>query len=134
MELLPKVPSRLIRIALADLKKVEESPYMYIDMNYWLHPRSLSCLAGAVMVFSLGAGTNIDSYGVQPSNFGEDADALRALDNLRQGQVGIMFRFLGLNRDTGRKYDWCVTPYETSPEEFKEELEKIADILEADGY
>ena len=151
MEILPKVPSELIRIALADLKKVEDHPSITVDMDDWIasnydgldtndrpseHRICSAGLAGAVVIFSLAGGPDsIPARIISPRYFPENENQLFAIDSLRSGYIADMFDFLGLDPDDGYSYEGLVTtPYEESPEEFKEELEKLAKILEKDGF
>jgi hypothetical protein len=151
MEILPKVPSELIRVALADLKKVEAHPSITVDMDDWIasnydglptnarpHEYRIcsACLAGSVMIFSLAGGPdNIPARIVSPMHFPGNENQLFALDSIRGGYIADMFGFLGLNPAGGYNYEGIVsTPYEENPEKFKEELEKLAKILEKDGF
>lgn len=151
MEILPKVPSELIRIALADLKKVEAHPSITVAMDDWVSSNydnltindrpseyriCSACLAGAVMIFSLAGGLDdIPARIISPRHFPGNEKQLFALDSLRSGYIADMFGYLGLDHADGYSYEGIVsTPYEESPEEFKKELERLAKILEKDGF
>lgn len=59
MKTLPKKMSTLLRLAVEDAKKAEQTPGYKLDMAYWHAPNNMSgvctvCMAGAVMGVSLG--------------------------------------------------------------------------------
>lgn len=88
---LPDKPSELIRLALADLKKVESDPRYEIAMAVtWHEPQEeertcLVCLAGAVMAEELGLSPEEDRG---PSYFDTDTTLkLLALNSFRLGNI-----------------------------------------------
>lgn len=103
-KLLAAKPSRLIRIALADLRRAEESKRYVVDMGKW-HVRDLNkgvcyvCLGGAALI---GCGipssatlTPIaDDTAVRLPNV--IAERILALDAFRNGEVHIGLGILGL--------------------------------------
>lgn len=143
---LPSVPSQLIRLALADLAKVEVREEYTVDMGNW-HlplpfadaPRCSVCLAGAVIAQSLGAGLTED---VVPENFSRATrDALRALDYFRTGLVGCGLNAMGVWRSDHEAqhrlvagYDYRTIPcYEQDAALFHAAMERLAARLEEAG-
>lgn len=127
---LPDTPWELIRLAIADLEKVEALPDYEIDMEIWHIPqpngRCAVCLAGAVMVSSLG----LNDYRVafNPSYVAERSK-LFALDRLRFGDTKSGLEIMGWNyRDMP---DIQITPYKHSAEVFKKDMMDLASCLEA---
>lgn len=124
---LPGKPSALIRLALADLAKVRKDPRYKVDMTGW-HYKAASkchvCAAGAVMAKTLKKNINRK---FDARNFGEESEALVAIDNMRRGWVGIALAFLGL--PNGGKFS------RTMSCKFKRsEMLKLAKDLEKAGY
>ena len=143
MNELPRTPSKLIRLALADLRKVEQDPRYKIDMRVWhswdkKEQRCCVCLAGAVIAQTLEMPIIADEppYGwvSMASLFPSQLPMLLALDCARMGEIGMMFRKLGLPRSDGEKYDRWIDPYSVSPDRFFDEMNRLADDLENDGY
>lgn len=112
--ILPMKMSKLIGIALADLKKAEKQSKKYtIDMNDWYnpkaqlecrapggeivakHPTCTVCFAGAVMAFSLPKSRGANKP-YEPSDFKGNSQQLEALNELRLGDVREAARNLGL--------------------------------------
>lgn len=88
---LPRRPSALINLACDDAEKIYNTPGYAINMAEWhrsgIHTSSGKCevcFAGAVMAGTLGAEPKTDCT---PQNFGADAQALRALNHFRIGDV-----------------------------------------------
>lgn len=133
---LPDKPSELIRLAIADLEKVEKRPDLYtVNMDMWHRPRRgpretcAVCLAGAVMAGSLKIPSD---HEMLPANFSVDTrDKLRALDLFRFGAVSPAAREMGYQTKlTGNRR---VTPYEVSPYDFKMDMLGMADAFESEG-
>ena len=131
---LPDKPSELIRVALADLRKVEAMPGTYVvDMENWhlqKNGKCHVCLAGSVISQSMGANP---AETIWDTDFDERlSDRLCALDWLRCGYVGNALDVLGLyDRFSPSKVR--VTPYEADIEAFHRDMAKLADDLEAAG-
>ena len=90
MKNLPDLPSELIRVALADLKKVEQMPDEFtVNMAEWVVyscDQCSVCLAGAVMTQSLGS--NQQNGMDVPSCYDPTiADKLSALNYFRIGEI-----------------------------------------------
>lgn len=101
--ILPRVMSKLIVLALNDLKKVERSRRYRVDMAIFHAPTMFTgtlaaplkctvCFAGAVMAARLGAPRDEELY---PDDFKGNAAQLQALDHLRRGRVGLAAESLG---------------------------------------
>lgn len=84
MNKLPNKLSDLLELAIKDLKSCEADPKFVIDMLNWCKETSDGtcgiCLAGAVMVRSLGIITN-------SPNHVKEGYKLLALDSLRSGRI-----------------------------------------------
>jgi hypothetical protein len=138
-DVLPDKPSELIRVALADLEKVERDERFSIDMDetYHGHVYGVSgcvvCLAGAVIAQQLAPGHE-DCY-IQPSDFesGSLRRKLRALNSFRCGNVAAGLSHLRIDRIDMfmRSVDIC--PYEDDSDRFKSDMLKLANILEISG-
>lgn len=133
---LPDLPSALIRVALADLAKVEAMPEKYeINMGDWHFPiggRCSVCLAGSVMAMSLGAPPDQE---FEPRDFSAGCEAtyfkLKALDWFRTGKVqtGLM----SIDIDHSYVKDRSIAVYGWQPELFRSDMEQLASDLEAAG-
>lgn len=139
---LPNVPSQIIRLALADLEKVERDARYEVDMGIWHQAtkedpsdyfrrvpreRCVVCLAGSVIAGSLGVAPDVDAH---PEEFTEEAK-LMALDELRGGDIDPLLDACGLDVPAGAPGYFDVPSYCAQPEEFKAALSRIADFLEA---
>ena len=138
---LPARPSALIRLALKDLEAVESSPLYKVDMRYWgQSPSDLDnepCtvgLAGAVMSVTLGT---LRSVALLPSDFAKKFKLkLWAVNSFGRGQVsdGCKEMALVTGLDNQAPFDrFDVTPYRDDSTQFKIDMSKMADGLEAAG-
>lgn len=139
---LPTKPSALIRVALADLEKVEKSPAYEVNMNTWHLPRyswngdmvetCRVCLAGAV----LACNSNLKIFEeYRPPDFSMAFNApLFALDSFRSGDILKGLRELGIVGHAAIRHSWHVTPYENDPVAFKRDMQNMAGYLEQHGY
>lgn len=136
MNTLPDKPSELIRVAIKDLQACRlDSKYIIRMDNTW-HDGEFEdvcsiCLAGAVMAKTFG----LSPYSnLSPSYFrisGED-NKLYSLDAFRGGDVkGGMLR---LNIPYNSKMDRTITDYSKNPDQFIEDMLKMSDDLEKEGY
>lgn len=128
---LPDKPSELIRVALRDLRRVEDNPNYKVDMMVWHCPDGNDgvcrvCLAGAVMA-GLGAPSDepLSPYGFPAKT----VQALCSLNRFRQGRIHHALNALHIQPDDHTPPDRPVTPYEKSRGKFKAELTIIADEL-----
>lgn len=134
---LPHKLSELAQIALRDLEACERRPDAFeIDMDLWFcpigtaeRPKCAVCAAGAVMAQTLGADIN-STHSRAPRDFGEhNSLALRVVDHLRLGWVGVAASTLG---DCVEGLDRKLPPYQSSPEAFKDGMRAlIADLKKA---
>ena len=137
---LPDKPSALIRVGLADLKAIGETPGYQIDFMTWHNPAQegdtcLVCLAGAVMARSLGAERGTTTG---PGDF-EDTERthqkLLALESFRYGEAATgMAHALGYGDRDWEEFDRHVTAFEHSPGGFYADMERLAQDLEDAGY
>lgn len=132
---LPDRPSELIRLALADLKRVEEDPRYIVNMSEWHTPRGRTCsvcLAGSVLAKTCGAPVEEDFLDIDVSR--DTARKLYALDKFRLGHVHLAlgyFRTVIISPDVPSRL--LVTAYSVSPEAFHADMENMATVLERAG-
>lgn len=140
---LPRVPSRLIRIALEDLEAAEKVPTLLIAMDdEWHTPQDdgvcVICLAGATMRQRLGVADDehvIPGYSADNESVRLNGPQLRTLNDLRLGFVYLAFAILGVEwPKSGVDARAVITPYRRSPSAFKADMRRLASDLEAAGY
>ncbi len=101
--ILPMVPSKLIDIAVRDMRKALKKKWI-IDMGNWYQPKAevicsvgddlviekytvcTACAAGAVMAFSLANASQLKRT-LEPDDFKANERQLRAIDDLRRGSL-----------------------------------------------
>lgn len=143
---LPRKMSALIRVALADLGKVEEQSALYkVDMREWHRANShcTVCFAGSVMAMTLGASPQMTytpgemiTLGLASDN---DFNALSALNELRDGWIGCAAGEMELDAEgpvaeaLSAKWESKVTRYEVDRAGFKADMREMAADLEAAG-
>ena len=133
MSRLPDLPSELIRLALLDLAKCEESDAYKINMNIW-HAGGMEpcrvCWAGSVMAQTLDMPVE---QTFDPEDFSPDTRRkLRALNEFRVGRVDSGLVSMGFEPPLAVDED--VPPY--NPEDsaaFHRQMEAIAHRLEGLG-
>lgn len=137
---LPDRPSALIRLALADLRAVEQLKSYEVDMGcYHLgqekeieRDKCLVCFAGAVMARTLEVPKTRDA---DPDRFDRDTqDKLYALDHFRRGMIELAFDDMGIDLDD----KWiprsvAVAHYSHDKKQFKKDMADMADVLESRG-
>lgn len=136
MNTLPDKPSALIRVALCDLRKVEQDPKFRVDMTRWMYRDNVVCyvcLAGAVMAQSLGIMGMVSEELTPIETFILDAesDKLRALNEFRAGRVNSGLFVMGLPH-----HGWhveLITPYHVNKDRFHSDMRRLADKLEEAG-
>lgn len=143
---LPEKASALIRVALKDLRKAEQSPRYVVDMGTWHEPldnKCEVCLGGSVICGTLKVEpTDM----VSPDAFSKKVEnKLYALDQFRTGQVEEAYRWLNRPRPHGiaenleiTRYPdrWSGTPKRKKAadrKKFHRELGRLANMLEAAG-
>lgn len=131
MKKLPTIPSKLIRLALEDLRKCEADPDYVINMNNWhfltVDGTCSVCLAGAVMGQSLGGLLN---HWMDPAMF-EEENALFAIDAFHSGWIKQGLGYLGFESKLFGNRN--MPPYENNLEMFHTQMHIMADDLEAAG-
>jgi|ERR1700722_2650209 len=161
--ILPKKMSKLIKVALRDMRKAEAKPDKYvINMSEWYNPDQtvdcvlsgdnnivieskpvcVMCAAGSVMAFTLKATKAADG----PEHFPDNEHQLSAIDDLRCGQVGAAAAELGLHEtewdestcsykpNQFERYNTHIPEYDRDkPEPFHKAMEKLQAKLEKAG-
>lgn len=145
---LPNKCSALLRVALRDLKAVEELPDIEVAMSKWwaLTPESVCrvCLAGSVMTQSFGINTrkvrDLGLASLGPSLFPKPVQfKFYALNALRTGFISIAYGYLTKvtgeirNLPPGVPSVVDIAHYDVNKEKFYSDLEQLADQLEAAG-
>jgi len=137
---LPNKPSELIRLALIDLHRAENTPGYIVKMYTWHEQdaelgRCVVCLAGSVMAMRLGSDINET---VWPDSFGvETGNKLAALDSFRKGRVREGFEDMDIEWEWDNSNIPAVFPvekYEYDPKLFKRDMNELANMLEREGY
>lgn len=136
MKYLPRKPSRLIRIALKDLAARERDPKYRIEMGTWhqapnsYQPSCRVCFAGAVMG-RLGIKSN--KFAV-PSDFAEPIrDKFYALNAFRRGDIYSGFDYMGIPLPKGVPHSIDVADYSLDRNQFFDDMNCLADLLEKSG-
>lgn len=137
---LPDKPSELIRLALRDLEKVEQTPGYVVDMASWhVYQHNMDygctaccvCFAGAVIAMESGISLH---KGLNPWMFEQSiADKLCTLDDFREGDLRTGLRGMGLEVPAGVPCRVQVVQYRHSPSAFKSCMKAIADLFEGAG-
>lgn len=135
---LPNKPSKLIRLALADLEKIERSKRYRVDMGQFHNPidtkprraveadRCAVCFAGSVMAKTAGAPRGRWLF---PVDYDPDTHMkLVALDRFRLGDIIIGLVSMGLAPIEEEERAIC--HYDVDPKQFKRDMRKLADDLE----
>ena len=133
MTTLPNKAYEMIRLGIKDLKAVSEDPQYEVDMGCWLRvvdDKCMVCLAGAVLAKTLSVVANEDGTFLINSIHPRERDKILSLDMFRRGYINEGFaRFHGENYGYHHS-PMHITPYETDKEQFFQDLELMADILE----
>lgn len=136
---LPRTPSKLIRLALRDLSKIEKDPRYTINMSVFHTPKFNGelenicqvCLAGAVMANTLKVPVMED---VGPGRFALDiSNPLLALDFFRMGDISMGILYLDIPFPKGMVREYNVPFYENDPKGFKAAMRRLADCFERNG-
>ena len=145
MNILPMIPSQLLRIAHADLEKVRLDPTLGVFMNVWINANLVdlfedmdpaikceACLAGAVMLKTLDFDPFVSPDGY-PEHFPDNTSQLHAIEDFRSNRVGVAFNRLRISDpflpDCPRLPD-----YEPDPDAFMTALLALTDHFEAHGF
>jgi hypothetical protein len=155
---LPDKPSELIRVALADLRKVEALPQIYrVNMDVWHREKRVPlesneaplcevCLAGSMISQSLHANPNehrgpedFDQettwklYALNEFRVGNVYDGLCYLSNVPSGRLYAQKWEELKGKDGARKYT-PIAEYTKGPEDFHRDMQTLASDLEAVGF
>lgn len=141
---LPDLPSAILRLAMADLEKVENDPRYTVHMSDWhsLYEGEEEgetlchvCLAGSVMAKTMEVPIDLatDSSFFNLEGTFEDWRKLTMLDFLRTGCIAAALDWVHKELPESMPSKIAVTDYADSPIEFKYEMEKIATMLEDAG-
>lgn len=137
---LPNKPSKLIRIALSDLYAIEKDKRYTIEMGRWHEPTvdaegqpiCAVCLAGSVMARRghCNTTTSIHLWKIPKAN----RNQMCAINCFRNGEVEDGLDALGIEMPEKGVNDFeYVTPYSSSPGQFKRDMRKLATKLERVG-
>lgn len=160
MKSLPKKPSELIRVALADLKAVEKNEKYRVNMNVW-HARGFEyerhnngvlkfdergfpikksehcavCFAGAVMACTLKVDDSSEAEPIDKIFSKATTGKLLALNNFRSGYVRDGLLDMGVSHKKLEAVEsfFDVTDYEDDPAKFKRDMRRLAKKLEEAG-
>lgn len=135
---LPDKPSELIRLALKDQAKILKSKTYVVDMDYWhtpipSHPslKCVVCFAGGVISQTLKCPTYARKF---PEDFNQDTrNKLRALDQLRKGEISEAYILLGIPHPSGIPRKVEVPSYHSDKKKFRAAMFKLAKLLEKRG-
>lgn len=147
MKRAPKRLSTAMRIALADIRKVEKDPRYQVNMHFWHRPilsgplvpggetvRCQVCFAGSVMAKTLDYDPNKSVYGTEEAESGWDK-VFTALNYAHIGEVKNALEDLGRNAEKlkpGQVYI-PVFRYEENPVLWRKDMFKIVHMLERMG-
>lgn len=145
---LPDVPSQLIRLALADLRACEADPKYVISMNEWYRRSGdicYVCMAGAVFAQTLGFSGNLnwvpgdDIERMTEEVRREISEKFSAIDDFRKGDITYGLSQMGYDAHESDDLDLDIPIYRDIPiyeenrEAFHAAMLKLADYLEAAG-
>lgn len=147
---LPDKPSELIRVALADLRKVERSKKFEVDMGTWFDVYNddsmhcYVCFAGSVMAGSLGCTPEAalqkewDGFSYVaayvPEHFDEKTQCkLYALDDFRTGNIKNALNHMRIKLPRFVPEDVDVVSYAYDPAAWRKDMNALALFLENNG-
>ena len=139
MTILPKVPSRLLRIAHTDLEKIRHDPAYLINMGVWAYRtfdsepiQCEACLAGAVMIKTLRSDLPTRST-YYPSDFPDNDNQLEAINLFRCNDPNRAFQILNLPMPSPPNAP-NIPSYKSESDDFMTALLALADHFEVHGF
>ncbi len=145
---LPELPSKLIRLGLSDLEKVEKIDGYIVNMvmGSWHTPTPTGCavcFTGAVMAMTFKTTPTATVVPYAPYFSHQDKDRLHALNSFSNGHIGgAVSDYLGraISVKLEKKIADCLLPdnvtissYHLNNESFKEDMRELANLLEKEG-
>lgn len=131
----PKKASELLKLALADLAKVEANPQFQIDMGEWFTPRGNEtcavCFAGAVMASTIGC--DVTKFLCPTDVTPGWTAALQALNEFRRGKIERAYSDLKREVPHGIPARIEVPPYYRDPKAWRQEMNALVAMLEKAG-
>lgn len=129
-------PWQLIRDAVVDLEKQEKCKQVIIDMGAW-HEGGIE-FDGRKVCYQCFAGSTISrrcdvdlTAGFSPEDFGPEVCAkLHALNLFRVGEIKRAYKELRIPFTPSLPEDVVVVDYHENKEKFKDQMRKLADLLE----
>ena len=139
---LPDKPSAILRVALADLYKIERDPKYYVFMGSYHDPRGYAvgkppeacevCLAGCVIASS--PASKGGSVYLGPGHFNATAaKKLRMLDAFMNGWIHEGLYQMRFSLPEGWLKTRVPTAYDVNPLKFKRQMRRLARDLERVG-
>lgn len=130
------LPSELLSLALADMRRCETDPAVMIDMGVWIEPDDdgcVVCMAGSVMLKTLAFKPEILDY----TDIREHIlmPQFSALDFLREGHIDNALRVLGRKIPPALEDLKVAVPQhkEDDPEPFHGAMADIITMLKNEG-
>ena len=142
---LPTHPSRLIRVALADLSAIEADDRYVVNMSDWHAPITDNygrkvcsvCLAGAVMAKTVGVPHEQAISTADLDQYDRVEGRLRALDFFRLGEISAGLEMLGYDvnelSEEWQQYARKSGYSPADPDEFHDRMHRLADYLASCG-
>jgi hypothetical protein len=132
---LPDKPSELIGIAMQVLERVENDSRYAVDMATWHEPNQRTgicsvCLAGAVMTRVLDPRS--EEFMLHRHDIFDDRTRMKlvALDYFRCGYVDAALSLLDIDCNImSLRRRRQITPYETNPHHFREDMNDLVKLL-----
>lgn len=134
---LPNVPSKLIRLTMRDLRKVERSKKYVVKMGDWHVPRDdgkcAVCAAGSVMACTLQLPIGANLW---PQDIRNEATSrkLFAINYFRMGDIGQGFCHMRKQIPSGIPSRIPVAGYGRHRADFYRDMRKLAALLEKHGH
>lgn len=143
---LPNKPSKLIELALKDLKKCEKSKKYKIDMLRWhtfMRSKCYVCLSGSVIAQTLKIKPTIRAKPVGTFNFNsavqkrfskDTKNKLQALNFFRVGEIKLGLVELGMGSDGNLRDSIHICRYKDNKKAFYKDMDYLVSHLKGWGY